>query len=739
MLSFSIIINTYNRCVYLEDALLALSELNYVDYEVIVVNGPSTDNTEELLSRWGDRIKVGRCPEANLGMSRNVGIQMASGDIIAFIDDDAVPHPDWLKHLASHYYDSRVGGVGGFTIDNTGVEYQVKKTLCDRFGNAVNPHDYFDERPLCVPGAPYYPSLLGTNCSFRHEALREIGGFDHTFAYLLDETDICIRLIDRGYRIVYEPDALVFHQFAPSHMRGENRIARTIYASAISKAYFIYRHGAAFSETRAAEELNKYEKEILRANKWHSDYNDISQEHRASLDDDLLFGLREGRRLGLAKLIAPDGLGDLDLSLSAPPFLQFKKKEGLRIVLISKSLPPLVEAGIARWTLMMATGLSARGHKVHLITRSAKNPSTRYQNGYWVHAVPEENTDEARDLAARKGVPAGLVGWCYAVYKVMKSLKSFGLDVISFPIWDVEGMLLVDDSSFGVVMSLHTSYALARPFKPEWTQRPLFAHFHIDKTIAAEKSMLQRTPHILANSKAIVSDIESAYGVDIKAKALVAMHGTFEPATSKGFDVATKLQNDRAGGHLRIAYVGRFEARKGFDLACDGLRRVLQKIGDVEVHFVGDVISDEIRSVLSEVGADDLMEDKRVTFHGMVTRKELDKIYLASDICVMPSRYESFGLVAIEAMAAGVVVVALDAGGLAEVIEDGSSGYLVSSSVTDGTKIAEKVMMLAQDRALLNKMKKSARQAFETHYTVDAMVAAAEPLYMRAAGRSKCI
>jgi len=266
----------------------------------------------------------------------------------------------------------------------------------------------------------------------------------------------------------------------------------------------------------------------------------------------------------------------------------------------------------------------------------------------------------------------------------------------------------------------------------------LFAHFHVDKVIAAETSLLQRTQHILANSKAIISDIEKTYGVDIEAKALVATHGTFEPASSKGIELAAKMGDDRIGGVVRVAYVGRFEARKGFDLACDALRRVLQKPMNVEVHLVGDVMSDDIRSLLSAMGADELLKDRRVTFHGLVTREELDTIYLESDICVMPSRYESFGLVAIEAMAAGVVVVAADAGGLAEVVEDGISGYLVSSSVKDGSKIAEKIMLLLQDRALLSKMKKSARRAFETHYTIDAMVAAAEPLYIAAAGRTKC-
>ena len=107
-----------------------------------------------------------------------------------------VPHPEWLNKLANNYTDSFVGGVGGFTIDNTGARFQVRKTICDRYGNARNPDKSFDEKLFCFKNSPLYPSILGTNCSYRRSAILEIGGFDHTFLYLPDETDICLRLID---------------------------------------------------------------------------------------------------------------------------------------------------------------------------------------------------------------------------------------------------------------------------------------------------------------------------------------------------------------------------------------------------------------------------------------------------------------------------------------------------------------------------------------------------------------
>jgi cellulose synthase/poly-beta-1,6-N-acetylglucosamine synthase-like glycosyltransferase len=276
--SFSIVINTYDRALYLDDAIRGVLQLDYPDFELIVVNGPSTDRTEEVLARWEGRIKAARCDEANLSVSRNVGIGQAAGDIVAFLDDDAVPHPQWLKRLAPHYAQERVGAIGGFTVDNTGMRWQVRKTLCDRFGNAHSVDDLFDERPLNFAGTPFYPSLLGTNSSFRREALLAIGGFDHSFAYLLDETDVCLRLVDAHWQVVYEREALVFHQFAESHVRTATRKPKTLYPSVVSKTYFIHHHGRSESALRQAEALTGYREELLRANKWLADHGDISAE-----------------------------------------------------------------------------------------------------------------------------------------------------------------------------------------------------------------------------------------------------------------------------------------------------------------------------------------------------------------------------------------------------------------------------------------------------------------------------
>lgn len=730
---YSIVINTLNRAPYLADALAGLIDLKGPDFEVIVVNGPSTDNTEDVLKPYANKIKIGRCDEANLSVSRNVGIQMAAGDIICFIDDDAVPHPDWLIQLDKHYSDPSVGAVGGYTIDNTGARFQVKKTVCDRYGNAYSPSDFFDERSCGFPHSPVFPSLLGTNSSFRASHLKEIGGFDHTFAYLLDETDVCLRLTDMGKRVVYEPNALVFHQFAPSHIRSSTRIPKTLYPSAVSKSYFISTHGHRFNERKANAELEKYKDEILRANHWLHENGRIEKSHMLALNDDLLAGIIDGQRRASQKRYSTHFLvGDLNREVPPSPFKSYDKTKGLTVILVSRSFPPMNDAGIARWTWQMAIGLTERGHRVHVITQAGEAEASRFESGYWVHHIRPYSGSLAEKLERKYRIPGDVAAWAAAVRIKAESLAAYDIDVISTPIWDVEGMAFLDDmpkSHPALVLSLHTSYLLAKKFKPEWSARPLFEHFHVNRIVAAEKLFLSSVDNILANSNAIIDDIEQEYDVSIREKSSIAAHGTFDPIDEIRDDGRQWEEYKRASSRPVISYIGRFENRKGFDIACDAISHCLNSGVDATFRLIGDELQPDNTALAK------LIMEPRVEHVGVLSRKDLQRQFLSSDIVIMPSRYESFGLVAIEAMAAGAVVVALAAGGLKEVIDDQRGGFLVTVGDDAAKDIYRIVADLVSQPIRLRQQQGMARKCFEEKYTVREMAKQAEAVYEIAARR----
>ncbi|WP_353227678.1 glycosyltransferase [Novosphingobium sp.] len=722
----SIVVNTYNRGAWLDDALRGLAGLDYPEFEVIVVNGPSTDNSAAVIARWGDAIKALSCDVANLAVSRNVGIAAASGAVVAFIDDDAVPHPQWLRRLATRYADADIGAVGGYTIDNTGTQWQVRKTLCDRFGNAHNVTDYFDERPLNRPGTPFYPSLLGTNCSFRASALRGIGGFDHRFAYLLDETDVCLRLVDAGWQVHYEPRALVYHQFAASHIRSGDRVARTLYPSAVSKSYFIMRHGSAADAVAAGHELEQFRRQIAETNLRMEQAGDITHEHRHSLDEDLVQGIARGQEL--AREYGARQRGDL-ATVAPPPLHPFPRAPARRIALVSQGWPPHDHGGIARWTALLARGLAARGHHVHVITRApAGHETVRFSDGIWLHRlIPDDDAADA--VAECHALPPAHAAWAARVWREAQFLKSFGLEIVSFPIWDLEAVPLLNDPDLATVISLHTTYAMARPFKPEWTERPIFGAAVVDKVIAAECAALARAPHLLANSAAVVDAIEHTYGLSVADRATVVPHGTPDPLITRDVAAAAREAEMLNGAPIEVLFVGRFEPRKGFDIAVQVAAGLLDLPG-MTMRLVGGVLDDAARDHVRRLGAGAILNDPRIRFAPrLLDRDALDDAYVAADVVLMPSRFESFGLVAIEAMAARRPLLALEAGASREVArpEYGARAFPDGPDVV--AAILAELMALAADRPELRRRGEQARAAWAAHFTLTAMIDGVERFF----------
>src|SRR5262249_25832516 len=120
----SVVVNTYNRGESLRQTLRSFRHQTYDRFEGVVVNGPSTDGTAAVLAEFAGAVRAYDCPAPHLSRSRNLGIEHAAGDVVAFIDDDAIPEPDWIESLVAAYDEPRVGGAGGIVYDHTGVRLQ---------------------------------------------------------------------------------------------------------------------------------------------------------------------------------------------------------------------------------------------------------------------------------------------------------------------------------------------------------------------------------------------------------------------------------------------------------------------------------------------------------------------------------------------------------------------------------------------------------------------------------------
>lgn len=193
MVEISVVITTYNRGNLLKRALQAVLEQSIAPdvYEVIVVDDGSTDNTGEIVQHFIKKYKnlrYFRQEHKGLSAGRNLGIDNARGKIIAFTDDDCIPHRDWLKNILNAFRESN---------DIVGVEGKVV-TDC--------PKPLLSSAPENLTGG----NFVGCNSAYRKAILKRIGGYDKRFFAIRDDSDIAFRILSQG-RIVFVPEAIVRH------------------------------------------------------------------------------------------------------------------------------------------------------------------------------------------------------------------------------------------------------------------------------------------------------------------------------------------------------------------------------------------------------------------------------------------------------------------------------------------------------------------------------------------------
>jgi O-antigen biosynthesis protein len=196
----SVVVASYNGERTLEACLKSLLELNYPDYEILLVDDGSVDQTEQICRRFSSVRYIRH--EKNLGLStaRNTGITAARGEIVAFTDSDCRADEDWVYYLVADLLNSGFAGIGGH--------------------NLLPPEDSWVAAAVMVsPGGPAHVMITdrlaehipGCNMAFYKWALEEIGGFDPIFRKAGDDVDVCWRLQQRGYTLGFSPAGFVWH------------------------------------------------------------------------------------------------------------------------------------------------------------------------------------------------------------------------------------------------------------------------------------------------------------------------------------------------------------------------------------------------------------------------------------------------------------------------------------------------------------------------------------------------
>ncbi|MGH7948567.1 MAG: glycosyltransferase, partial [Candidatus Binataceae bacterium] len=195
----TVAIPAYNAAATIAHCLESLRALNYPDYETMVVDDGSADDTAAIAERSGGRaIKI---EHKGLGAARNAALEAASGEIVAFIDADARADRDWLYHLVEVLTRRDAAAVGGANF-------------------APQPSGALSAALATAPGRPRevragdadLAQLCGCNMAVRKEALVSAGGFDPLFTAAGDDVDFSWRLTDSGATVASAPGAVVVHE-----------------------------------------------------------------------------------------------------------------------------------------------------------------------------------------------------------------------------------------------------------------------------------------------------------------------------------------------------------------------------------------------------------------------------------------------------------------------------------------------------------------------------------------------
>ena len=333
-----------------------------------------------------------------------------------------------------------------------------------------------------------------------------------------------------------------------------------------------------------------------------------------------------------------------------------------RILILTWEYPPIVEGGLARHVRKLSEALVAQGHEIHVLTRGDETmPAQETMNGVMVHRVREPG--RPRDLGE-------FVTW---IEHMNADMLAAGVEIgddVDFDLvhghdWlvAVAGDHLANRFRCPLVVTIHaTEYGRHQG----WVDKHPQSHIH-----GVEKWMANRSDRVIACSSFMRDQIADIFSVE-ESRITVIPNG-IDPEDLPAGDPAelAELRSQFAApGENLVLLIGRLVYEKGFQLALEALGgegKVIERVGKVRFLVAGSgTHEEELKEQARQLG---LMEHG--TFLGWIGDDVLHSLYRIADLCVVPSLYEPFGLVALEAMASGCPCIVADTGGLREVVPEG--------------------------------------------------------------------
>jgi glycogen(starch) synthase len=362
----------------------------------------------------------------------------------------------------------------------------------------------------------------------------------------------------------------------------------------------------------------------------------------------------------------------------------------MRVLLISWEYPPVIEGGLGRHVRKLSENLVREGVEVHVLTRRGGHlPAEELRHGVVLHRVREPQFP--KDVNA-------FVRWVDHMNADMRELardlcERFEFDVVHSHDWLVASVAEAVAQGIGRPW-LVTVHATEYGRHQGRVQKHPQSHIH-----DVEQRMVKRADHVITCSEYMRGHVASAFGLSATGITMI-QNGVDASDLELVRDDLAGLRSRFAGAEERLVLmVGRLVYEKGFHLALDALAPVIRRLGDVRFVVAGTGTAEtELKRQARRLGL-----SRYGTFLGWAGDDLLHSLYRVAEVCIVPSIYEPFGLVALEAMASGCPCVVADTGGLREVVPaDGTAGLRFRSRDADALeKVLEGVLTDEEARAQL--------------------------------------
>lgn len=375
--------------------------------------------------------------------------------------------------------------------------------------------------------------------------------------------------------------------------------------------------------------------------------------------------------------------------------------DSLKVGIYTNQYPGLSgSGGIGTYTRSLAAALHKLGHQVHVLAGGPDNQS-RQMDGVSVHSIKTGHLP-----IVEKRFPGARAAWQISS-KARKLAKDYALDIFEFPNWEGGGRFF--KGRFGpripMVVRLHTSFS--EIVELEGIPLDRAARFACD----LEAQTCRSADAIFVSTHAHRHRMAGELGVPESSVSVLPLGIPDRETGARG------IPRGKSSPPV-ILYLGRLETRKGTIDLLHALPEIVRHIPDVRVVLIGKDRAHAPGNVTHAhyfASAFPPAIQKHVIFAGSLSDAEVAEWFARADLMAVPSLYESFGLISIEAMRAGLPVIGARSGGIPEVVEDGVNGILVEPRAPE--QIAAAAVRLLSDEPLRMKLAAQARQTYEQKFS----------------------